>query len=417
MTTVLLLGSGGREHALAWKLAQDAEVARLIAAPGSDAIAALADTHPCDIENPDAVLALARTQGAEFVVIGPEAPLAAGVSDALSATGVAVFGPSRAAAQLETSKSFTKEIADAVGAPTARWRRFDALAPALAWVQAEGAPIVVKADGLAAGKGVTVAATVAEASAALEAIFSEPGAAAVVEDCMIGPEASLFALSDGETVLPFGDAQDHKRAFDGDLGPNTGGMGAFSPAPILTPALQARAMDEIVRPVAAELARRGMPYRGVLYAGLMLTADGPKLVEFNARFGDPETQAMMLRLASPLLPLLRACAQGGLAAAAPEWRAEAAVTVVLAARGYPGAYDTGSRIGGLARARAVEGVEIFEAGTRHAAGEVLAQGGRVLNVGALGPDLPAALARAYAAVDALDWPEGFCRRDIGASAG
>ncbi|MEM6438738.1 MAG: phosphoribosylamine--glycine ligase [Pseudomonadota bacterium] len=416
MTTVLVLGGGGREHALCWKLAQDPEVSRIVCAPGNGGIAQLADCVACDIEDPAAVVALARREGSGFVVIGPEAPLAAGVADALAEAGIAHFGPSRAAAMLEASKTFAKEIADAVGAPTARWRRFEALAPALDYVEAEGAPIVVKADGLAAGKGVTVAETVDAAISALEAMFATPGAAVVVEACMTGPEASLFALCDGAVAVEFGWAQDHKRAFDGDAGPNTGGMGAYSPAPVLTEALREAAMARIVRPAVAEMARRGTPYRGVLYAGLMLTAEGPKLVEFNARFGDPECQALMMRLASPLLPLLRACAEGALACAAPQWREAAAATVVMAAKGYPGPYARGERIGGLEAAAGLPGVQVFHAGTAARDGAIVSNGGRVLNVCALGADLPEAVSRAYAGVGAVDWPGGFHRRDIGVRA-
>lgn len=416
--TVLILGGGGREHALAWKLAQSPRVGRLVCAPGNAGIAALAECVALDVLDPAAVVACARDLGADFVVIGPEAPLAAGVSDALAAAGIAHFGPSRAAARLETSKTFAKQVADAVGAPTAAWARFEALAPALAHVRATGAPIVVKADGLAAGKGVTVAATVAEAEAALAAILDgAPGAAAVVEACMEGPEASLFALVDGETVVPFGAAQDHKRAFDGDLGPNTGGMGAYAPAPVLTPALEAEALERILRPVAAEMVRRGTPYRGVLYAGLMLTAEGPKLVEFNARFGDPEAQVLMLRLESDLYPLLRAVAEGRLAEAeAPVWSGDAAAVVVMAARGYPGPVASGEVIGGLEAAGAAPGAVVFHAGTRAEGGRVVSAGGRVLGVAGRGPDLRAALAAAYAACDRVDWPGGVLRRDIGARA-
>ena len=415
MTTVLILGGGGREHALAWKLAQSPEVTRLICAPGNAGIAEVAECRALDILSPGAVVDFARAEGAGFVVIGPEAPLETGVSDALAAAGIPHFGPSRAAARLETSKTFAKEIADAVGAPTAPWARFEDLAAAEAHVRAQGAPIVVKADGLAAGKGVTVAATVDEALAALRGVLDgTPGAAAVVEAFMQGEEASLFALADGETVIPFGAAQDHKRAFDGDRGPNTGGMGAYSPAPVLTPALEARAMAEIVRPVVAEMARRGTPYRGVLYAGLMLTAEGPKLVEFNARFGDPECQVLMLRLGSDLLPLLRACADGRLADQRPVWRDEAAAVVVVAAKGYPGEVARGEPIGGLAEVAAQPGAVVFHAGTKADGDRVLSNGGRVLGVAARAPSLPEAVARAYAAVDRLDWPGGFHRRDIGA---
>ena len=409
---ILLLGGGGREHALAWKLAQSALLTRLWCAPGSAAMAALGDCVPLDPCDPAAVAIFARDRGVDLVVIGPEAPLAAGVADAVEAAGVAVFGPSAAAARLETSKTFAKEIADACGAPTAAWARFDALAPARAYVHAQGAPIVIKADGLAAGKGVTVAETVEQALAALDAQFDAPGAAVVVEAFMAGEEASLFALCDGTRAIAFGSAQDHKRAFDGDQGPNTGGMGAYAPAPVMTPEVEARAMAGIVAPVLAEMARRGAPYRGVLYAGLMIENGAPRLVEFNARFGDPETQVLMLLLESDLAPLLMAAATGSLDGCAARWRDAAALTVVLAAKGYPGAHARGEEIGGLAAAAADPDVVIFHAGTRAEEGRWLSNGGRVLNVSARGATVAEARARAYDAVAKIDWPGGFHRADI-----
>ena len=409
---ILLLGGGGREHALAWKLAQSPLLTRLWCAPGSAAMAALGDCVPLDPCDPAAVAIFARDRGVDLVVIGPEAPLAAGVADAVEAAGVAVFGPSAAAARLETSKTFAKEIADACGAPTAAWARFDALAPARAYVHAQGAPIVIKADGLAAGKGVTVAETVEQALAALDAQFDAPGAAVVIEAFMAGEEASLFALCDGTRAIAFGSAQDHKRAFDGDQGPNTGGMGAYAPAPVMTAAVEARAMAEIVEPVLAEMARRGAPYRGVLYAGLMIANGAPRLVEFNARFGDPETQVLMLLLESDLAPLLMAAATGSLDGCAARWRDAAALTVVLAAKGYPGAHARGEEIGGLAAAAADPDVVIFHAGTRAEEGRWLSNGGRVLNVSARGATVAEARARAYAAVDKIDWLGGFHRTDI-----
>jgi len=409
---ILLLGGGGREHALAWKLAQSPLLTRLWCAPGSAAMAALGDCVPLDPCDPAAVAIFARDRGVDLVVIGPEAPLAAGVADAVEAAGVAVFGPSAAAARLETSKTFAKEIADACGAPTAAWARFDALAPARAYVQAQGAPIVIKADGLAAGKGVTVAETVEQALAALDAQFDAPGAAVVIEAFMAGEEASLFALCDGTRAIAFGSAQDHKRAFDGDQGPNTGGMGAYAPAPVMTAAVEARAMAEIVEPVLAEMARRGTPYRGVLYAGLMIEDGAPRLVEFNARFGDPETQVLMLLLESDLAPLLMAAATGALRPGAARWRDAAALTVVLAAKGYPGAHARGEEIGGLAAAAADPDVVIFHAGTRAEEGRWLSNGGRVLNVSARGATVAEARARAYDAVAKIDWPGGFHRADI-----
>ncbi len=409
---VLLLGGGGREHALAWRLAQSPLLTRLWCAPGSAAMAALGDCVPLDPCDPAAVAIFARDRGVDLVVIGPEAPLAAGVADAVEAAGVAVFGPSAAAAQLETSKTFAKQIADACGAPTAAWARFEALAPARAYVEAQGAPIVIKADGLAAGKGVTVAETVAQALEALDAQFDAPGAAVVIEAFMTGEEASLFALCDGTRAIAFGSAQDHKRAFDGDTGPNTGGMGAYAPAPVMTPQVEARAMAEIVEPVLAEMARRGTPYRGVLYAGLMIENGAPRLVEFNARFGDPETQVLMLLLESDLLALLMAAATGALQPEMARWRDAAALTVVLAAKGYPGAFARGEEIGGLAAAAVPGVVVVFHAGTRAEEGHWLSNGGRVLNVSARGATVAEARARAYEAVAKIDWPGGFYRSDI-----
>ncbi len=409
---VLLLGGGGREHALAWKLAQSPLLGRLWAAPGSDAMADLAECVALDPCDPAAVALFARAREIDLAVIGPEAPLAAGVADALEAAGVAVFGPSAEAARLESSKSFARAVAGAVGAPGPAWARVETRAEAAARLADFGAPVVVKADGLAAGKGVTVCETAAEADAALDAIFAEAGAAAVLEEKMTGEEASLFALCDGEDAIPFGAAQDHKRAFDGDVGPNTGGMGAYSPAPVLTPAVEQAAMDRIVRPALAEMRRRGAPYRGVLYAGLMIEAGVPRLVEFNARFGDPEAQVLMLRLESDLLAHLHAAATGAIAAERPVWRPGAALTVVLAAKGYPGAYARGEEIRGLDRAAAVEGVTLFHAGVRREGARWLSNGGRVLNVCAIGPDVAAARRRAYEAVRRIDWPGGFHRSDI-----
>jgi phosphoribosylamine--glycine ligase len=414
---ILILGGGGREHALAWKVAHSPLAGKLYAAPGNAGIAALAECVALDAQDGAAVAAFCRERGIGFVIVGPEAPLAAGVVDALAAAGIPAFGPTRAAARLEASKAFAKEVADACGAPTAAWARFTDAEAAKAFVRDEGAPIVVKADGLAAGKGVVVAATVAEAEAAIDDMlggaFGAAGAAVVIEEFMAGEEASFFALTDGETVLPLASAQDHKRARDGDEGPNTGGMGAYSPAPVMTPEMERRALEEIVRPVIAEMARRGTPYRGVLYAGLMIGESGPRLVEFNVRFGDPEAQVLMLRLGSDLLPALMACAAGGLADFTLDWRPEAAITVVMAAKGYPGAYEKGSEIRGLDRAAEVEGVTIFHAGTRAEDGRILANGGRVLNVSAVGRDLSEARERAYRAIDRIDWGQGFYRRDIG----
>ncbi len=413
---ILVLGGGGREHALAWKIAQSPDVSRLSAAPGNAGIAEVADCHALDIEDGAAVTAWCIAESVDLVVVGPEAPLVAGMADTLRSAGIDVFGPSAQAAQLEASKAFTKEICDACGAPTAAWDRFSDRDAALAYVRSKGAPIVVKADGLAAGKGVIVAATLAEAEDAVEMIFGgafgAAGAEVVIEEFLEGEEASFFVLSDGETVLPLATAQDHKRAFDGDQGPNTGGMGAYSPAPVMTEAVIAQTMDRIIRPTIAEMARRGMPYRGVLFAGLMIGAEGPKLIEYNVRFGDPECQVLMLRLASDLVPALRACATGGLADLSLDWLPDPALTVVMAAKGYPGSYEKGTVINGLDRADAMEAVKVFHAGTTRAPDGIQATGGRVLNVSASGPDVVTARTRAYGAVDAIDWPEGFCRSDI-----
>jgi phosphoribosylamine--glycine ligase len=418
---VLLIGSGGREHALAWKLAQSPTLTRLYAAPGNPGIAQHAEILAVDVADHAAVIAACRAKGITFVVVGPEVPLVAGIADDLAAAGIGVFGPSRAAAQLEGSKAFTKALCDEAGIPTAKYARFTSAAAARDYVRAQGAPIVVKADGLAAGKGVTVAGTVEEAIAAIDACFAgahgAAGAEVVIEAFLAGEEASFFALTDGTTVVPLTTAQDHKRVGDGDTGPNTGGMGAYSPAPAMTDALVARTMQTIVRPTVAAMARLGTPFRGVLYAGLILTAEGPKLIEYNVRFGDPETQAMMLRLEGDLLALLVATATGQLAGIAPRWSSDAALTVVMAARGYPGAYTKGDAIDGIARADAMPGVKVFHAGTAMAGGRLVAAGGRVLNVTARGATVAEAQARAYAAVDAIDWPGGFCRRDIGWRAG
>lgn len=411
---VLLLGSGGREHALAASLAKSPKLTRLIAAPGNPGVAAFADCRPVAVDDIDAIVALARDEKVDLVVVGPEAPLVAGVADRLAAEGIKVFGPSAAAARLEGSKAFTKELCARNDIPTAGFRRCRSAEEGHAAVDAFGAPVVVKADGLAAGKGVVVAETVEEALAAVDAIFSgEPGAEAVVEEFMEGEEASLFALVDGKTALVFGDAQDHKRAYDGDKGPNTGGMGAYSPAPVLSPALIERAMDEIVRPTVAAMAKDGAPFVGFLYAGLMIGAEGPRLVEYNVRFGDPEAEVVLPRLEDDLLDLMLKAVDGALDGVEPRFRDETALTVVLAAKGYPGAYEKGSEIRGVEAAGAREGVTVFHAGTKRDGDSLLANGGRVLAVTALGADAAEAQVNAYAAVHLIDWPEGFCRRDIG----
>jgi phosphoribosylamine--glycine ligase len=412
---ILLLGSGGREHALAWKIAASPLADRLFCAPGNAGITQEAECVALDIADHAAVIRFCRDNKIDFVVVGPEAPLVAGIVDDLEAAGFKAFGPTKAAAQLEGSKGFTKDLCRANAIPTAAYERFTAAEPAKAYVRARGAPIVVKADGLAAGKGVVVAQTVAEAEAAIDIICADAqlGSELVVEEFLAGEEASFFVLSDGEHALPLATAQDHKRVLDGDQGPNTGGMGAYSPAPVMTPAMCQRALDEIVKPTIAAMKRMGMPYKGVLYAGLMITAAGPKLIEYNVRFGDPETQVLMLRLKSDLVPALVASRDGMLKSFDLRWHDDAALTVVMAAKGYPGSYQRGSVIEGLDAAAGVDGVEIFHAGTKRDGGKVLANGGRVLNVSALGKTVGEAQARAYAAIDRIRWPGGFCRRDIG----
>jgi phosphoribosylamine---glycine ligase len=410
---VLLIGSGGREHALAWSLSASPLLEKLFAAPGNAGICDVADCVALDPTEHAAVATFCKQERIDLVVVGPEAPLVAGLADDLDAAGIGVFGPTKAAAQLEGSKGFTKDLCQEAGIPTAAYRRFSDRDAARAYVEGHTLPVVVKADGLAAGKGVTVASARAEALAALDAIFSEPGASAVVEECLQGEEASFFALSDGKTVIPFGTAQDHKRAFDGDEGPNTGGMGAYSPAPILSDAMCDRVMAEIIRPTVAALSQRGIPYRGVLYAGLMIDAEGPKLIEYNVRFGDPECQPLMMRLKDDLLTILTAAADGVLDQTSVRWRDKAALCVVMATRGYPGAYPKGSEIRGLDAAATLQGVEVFHAGTKSVEGKTMAEGGRVLGVTALGKTVAAAQQRAYEAVDLIDWRQGFCRRDIG----
>lgn len=414
---ILILGSGGREHSLAWAVNQNPKCDRLIAAPGNAGMAKLADCADIDILNGAAVVALAESASVDLVIVGPEAPLAAGVADDLRAAGFATFGPSAAAAQLEASKAFTHEVCDAASAPMAAWARFTEAEAAKAHVRANGAPIVVKADGLAAGKGVVVAEDVETACAAIDDMFGgqfgAAGAEVVIEEFMAGEEASFFALCDGETVLPVGTAQDHKRVGEGDTGPNTGGMGAYSPAPVLTDALQTQVLDQIIRPTVAEMARRGTPFQGVLYAGLMINHGQARLVEYNVRFGDPECQVLMMRLGAQVLDLIQACAEGRLAEVQANWADDHALTVVMAADGYPGAYEKGSVINGLGDLPEDSWNMTFHAGTSEKDGAIVATGGRVLNVTARGATLAEAHARAYGAVDALDWPEGFCRRDIG----
>ena len=412
-----MLGSGGREHALAWKLAQSERLTKLFAAPGNPGIAAHAECVDLDPAHPESILAFARDENVGLVVIGPEAPLVAGVADLLRENGILTFGPNKAAAQLEGSKGFTKDLCARENIPTAAYARFGDAAAARQALGRFGLPVVIKADGLAAGKGVVIAESVSQAEAAIDDMFGggfgSAGAEVVIEEFLTGEEASFFALTDGETVVPFGSAHDHKRVGDGDVGPNTGGMGAYSPAPVLTAELQARAMREIVEPTVRAMAAAGIPYSGVLYAGLMLTADGPKLIEYNARFGDPECQVLMLRLEEDLLTLMLAVAEGRLAELPPpSFSPNSALTVVMAAKGYPGTPEKGGAIRNIVDAEAV-GAKIFHAGTALVAEELVASGGRVLNVTALGQTISEARDTAYAAVDRLDFAGGFCRRDIG----
>ena len=414
---ILLLGSGGREHALAWKLAQSPRCTKLFAAPGNPGIADHAELVALDAKDHAAVAAFCEAELIDLVVIGPEAPLVDGLSDSLRAAGVAVFGPSKAAAQLEGSKAFTKELCARHNIPTGDFRRVTSAAEGLLALGSFTIPVVIKADGLAAGKGVTVALTRAEAEAAVRDIFSgrfgAAGAEAVIEEFLHGEDASFFAITDGHTIVPFGSAQDHKRVGDGDNGPNTGGMGAYSPARVLTPLLEGEAIERIIAPTVRAMAKEGMPYSGVLYAGLMLTPTGVQLIEYNARFGDPECQVLMLRLEDDLAELLLATAESRLATLpAPRLSDRTALTVVIAAQGYPGTPKAGGSIGGIAAAE-VDGAKVFHAGTALKHGELVASGGRVLNVTATGKSVSEAQTRAYAAVDALDFPDGFCRRDIG----
>ena len=414
---ILLIGSGGREHALAWKLAASPLLTKLWCAPGNAGIAREAECVALDVADHPAVIKFCRDNKVDFVVVGPEAPLAAGIVDDLAAAGIKAFGPSKAAARLEGSKGFTKDICKANNIPTATYERFSDVDKAKAYIRARGAPIVIKADGLAAGKGVVVAMTLQEAENAIDMMlgggFGAAGAEAVVEEFLVGEEASFFVLCDGENALPLVAAQDHKRAFDGDKGPNTGGMGAYSPAPVFTDAIQKRTMDEIILPTLKAMKDIGCPYKGVLFAGLMITEDGPKLIEYNARFGDPETQVLMVRLMSDLLPALIASADGQLKNFDLRWFPDPALTVVMAARGYPGDYDKGTRIAGIDRAEQIEGVEVFHAGTKASGDWILANGGRVLNVTASAKTVGEAQRRAYEAIGLINWPEGFCRRDIG----
>ncbi|HRE21397.1 MAG TPA: phosphoribosylamine--glycine ligase [Rhabdaerophilum sp.] len=412
---VLLIGNGGREHALAYAIAKSPRLTQLFISPGNPGTAKLGKNMLVSVGDPTAIVEFCRKEAIDLVVVGPEAPLVDGLADVLTEAGIRVFGPSRAAAQLEGSKDFTKSICDAAKVPTATYSTFTEEEAALAYVRAKGAPIVVKYDGLMAGKGVTVASTTDEAEDALRALYpNEKGAKVVIEEMLTGEEASFFCFVDGETVLPLGSAQDHKRVFDNDKGPNTGGMGAYSPAPVMTADVEARALAEIVRPTAREMVRRGMPYRGILFVGLMIGDEGPKLIEYNCRFGDPECQVLMLRLESDLLQLLDGVARGELAKLSVVLKPVSAVGVVMATKGYPGDYEKGSVIEGLDAVNALPGATIFHAGTRNDGSRILANGGRVLTVCASGKDLFEARERAYAAVAAIHWPDGFNRTDIAA---
>jgi phosphoribosylamine--glycine ligase len=414
---VLLIGSGGREHALALSLSRSPLLTKLFVAPGNPGMARIAEIAALDVADHAAVVAFCRLMAIGLVVVGPEAPLVAGLVDDLDAAGIRAFGPTKAAAQLEGSKGFTKDLCRDYAIPTGAYARFTQPEPALAYVREQGAPIVVKADGLAAGKGVVVAMTLAEAEAAVKMMFDgafgAAGAEVVIEAFLDGEEASFFAICDGQRALPFASAQDHKRVGDGDTGPNTGGMGAYSPAPVMTAGVERRVMDEIIAPTMRGMAARGAPFKGVLFAGLMIGPDGPKLIEFNTRFGDPETQVMLPRYQGDLMALMLAAAEGRLPETAAPLSPQTALTVVLAAEGYPDAPRKGGEIRGLDKAEAMAGVTVTHAGTKREGDRLVANGGRVLNVTALGDSVSEARARAYAAVDAIDFPQGFCRRDIG----
>lgn len=415
---VLVVGGGGREHALCWAIASSPLLTKLWCAPGNAGIAQVAQLVAISAEDILGLVAFAERESVDLVVVGPEAPLTLGLADACAARGIACFGPDMEGARLEGSKAFTKEICDAANIPTAAYARFTDPTEARAYVRRAGVPIVVKADGLAAGKGVVVATTLAEAEAAIadimeNRVYGDAGIEIVIEECLIGEEVSFFALCDGRTALPLGAAQDHKRVGDGDTGPNTGGMGAYSPPPSFTPALNDEVMARIIRPALAEMATRGHPFRGVLFAGLMLTEQGPKLIEFNVRFGDPECQALLVRLKSDLLTALLAAADGALDHFDLRWSDQHSMGVVMATRGYPGSYAKGSEIRRLERAAELPGVVVFHAGTRTDGGHIVANGGRVLTVIGTGATLQEARDRAYAGVAAIDWPEGFCRSDIG----
>lgn len=414
---ILLIGSGGREHALAWAIGRSPSCDKLFIAPGNPGTATCGTNVELDAMDHKAVIIFCLDHQIKFVIVGPEAPLVAGLADALRSANIRVFGPSKAAARLEGSKAFTKELCTEFDIPTAAFRRFTEEAEAQAYIRQRGAPIVIKADGLAAGKGVVVAMTLPEAEAAIADILGgglgAAGAEIVIEDFLDGEEASFFAICDGDTAIPFGTAQDHKRVFDGDKGPNTGGMGAYSPAPILDDAMQQRVMKEIIFPTLEGMKARGTPFVGVLFAGLMIEADGPKLIEYNVRFGDPECQVLMSRLDTDIVSILLAACDGGLADVVVSWKDDIALTVVLAANGYPGTVVKDTEIRNLDKARALGGVQVFQAGTTQDGTRLIASGGRVLNVTGIGKTASEAQKRAYAAIAEIDWPEGFCRHDIG----
>jgi phosphoribosylamine---glycine ligase len=409
---VLILGSGAREHALARACASSALIGGLAVAPGNPGCARIARIVPLDLTDHEQIAAFCVRESIDLVIVGPEAPLVAGIVDDLEAKGINCFGPTRAAAQLEGSKGFAKEFCREFRIPTAEYERFQNPIEARAYVRVRGAPIVIKADGLAGGKGVIVARTLDEADAAIEALMRENGQL-VIEEVLEGEEVSFFALCDGFTAVPFSSAQDHKRVGEGDVGPNTGGMGAYSPPSLMTSELTERVMREIVRPTVRGMAERKTPFRGILFAGLMITEAGPKLIEYNVRFGDPEAEVILARFTGDLLPFLEASVKGSLGAAVPLFRPDAALAVVLAARGYPGASLRGTRIRGIKDAERLTGVSVLHAGTRREDNEILSAGGRVLTITSLGRTITEARDRAYTAVDRIDWPEGFCRRDIG----
>ena len=414
---ILILGGGGREHALAWAIKQNPKCGELFCAPGNAGIAELATCHSMDIDSPETVIKFVKAQSIDFVIIGPEAPLVAGVSDALRAANILTFGPSQAAAKLEASKNFTKEVCYEAKAPTAAYAHFTDVTAAKDYILAQGAPIVVKADGLASGKGVVVAMDLNTALEAVETMFArdfgKTGAEVVIEEFLEGEEASFFVLCDGLNTVPIGTAQDHKRVGEGDTGPNTGGMGAYSPAPILDHGMVQKTMDQIVMPTLKVLGERGMPYQGVLYVGLMIKDNQPRLVEYNVRFGDPECQVLMMRLGAQALDLIEAAARGMLEGQKANWADDHAITVVMAAKGYPGAYQKGSVISGLETLPKDSKNICFHAGTKASDAVLMANGGRVLNITTRGSSLKEARDRAYAMAEKIDWPDGFCRNDIG----